>query len=47
VTPDQLDDAVARLDEQIEAGVDLNQVVISGVDDAGEQRRILDHLVGA
>src|SRR3954470_1164012 len=46
VTPDQLDDAVARLDQQIAAGVDLHQVVISGVDDAAEQRRILDHLVG-
>ncbi len=46
VTPDQLDDAVARLDRQIAAGVDLHQVVISGVDDAAEQRRILDHLVG-
>jgi alkanesulfonate monooxygenase SsuD/methylene tetrahydromethanopterin reductase-like flavin-dependent oxidoreductase (luciferase family) len=46
VTPDQLDDAVARLDQQVAAGVDVHQVVISGVGDAAEQRRILDHLVG-
>jgi alkanesulfonate monooxygenase SsuD/methylene tetrahydromethanopterin reductase-like flavin-dependent oxidoreductase (luciferase family) len=46
VTPDQLDDAVARLEEQQAAGVDLHQVVISGVDDLAEQRRILEHLVG-
>ena len=46
VTPDQLDDAVTRLDQQIAAGVDLHQVVISGVDDTAEQRRILEHLVG-
>jgi alkanesulfonate monooxygenase SsuD/methylene tetrahydromethanopterin reductase-like flavin-dependent oxidoreductase (luciferase family) len=46
VTPDRLDDAVARLEEQQAAGVDLHQVVISGVDDAAEQRRILEHLVG-
>jgi hypothetical protein len=46
VTPDQLDDAVARLEEQQAAGVDLHQVVVSGVTDAGEQRRILEHLVG-
>ena len=46
VTPDQLDDAVARLDQQIAAGVDLHQIVISGVDDAAEQKHILEHLVG-
>ena len=46
VTPDQLDDAVERLDAQAAAGVDLHQVVISGIDDVGEQRRILEHLVG-
>jgi alkanesulfonate monooxygenase SsuD/methylene tetrahydromethanopterin reductase-like flavin-dependent oxidoreductase (luciferase family) len=46
VTPDHLDDAVARLEEQQAAGVDLHQVVISGVNDAAEQRRILEHLVG-
>jgi alkanesulfonate monooxygenase SsuD/methylene tetrahydromethanopterin reductase-like flavin-dependent oxidoreductase (luciferase family) len=46
VTPDQLDDAVARLDEQSAAGVDLHQIVIAGVDDTAEQRRILEHLVG-
>ena len=46
VTPDHLDDAVARLDEQIAAGVDLHQIAISGVDDRAEQRRILEHLVG-
>lgn len=46
VTPDQLDDAVSRLDEQAAAGVDLHQVVISGIEDAGERRRILEHLVG-
>jgi hypothetical protein len=46
VTPDQLDDGVKRLEQQIAAGVDLHQVVISGVDDVAEQRRILEHLVG-
>ena len=46
VTPDQLDDAVARLDEQIAAGVDLLLVVISGLVDTAEQRRILEHLIG-
>lgn len=47
VTPDRLDDAVARLDRQIAAGVDLHQVALAGIDDAGEQRRILAHLVGS
>jgi alkanesulfonate monooxygenase SsuD/methylene tetrahydromethanopterin reductase-like flavin-dependent oxidoreductase (luciferase family) len=47
VTPDQLDDAVARLEEQRAAGVDLHQIVVSGVNDVTEQRRILEHLVGA
>jgi hypothetical protein len=46
VTPDRLDDAVARLDRQIAAGVDLHQVVLDGIDDRSEQRRILEHLVG-
>jgi alkanesulfonate monooxygenase SsuD/methylene tetrahydromethanopterin reductase-like flavin-dependent oxidoreductase (luciferase family) len=46
VTPDQLDDAVARLDEQSTAGVNLHQVVLAGIDDAAEQRRILEHLIG-
>ena len=46
VTPDRLDDAVRRLDAQIAAGVDLNQIVIAGIDDVGEQKRILEHLVG-
>jgi hypothetical protein len=46
VTPSQLDDAVARLEEQQAAGVDLHQIVVSGVPDAAEQRRILEHLVG-
>jgi hypothetical protein len=46
VTPDRLDEAVRRLDAQIAAGVDLNQIVISGIDDVGEQKRILEHLVG-
>ena len=46
VTPDQVDDAVARLEEQQAAGVDLHQIVISGVNDVAEQRRILEHLVG-
>src|SRR5215217_2402742 len=46
VTPDHLDDAVARLEEQQAAGVDLHQIVISGVPDPAEQRRILEHLVG-
>jgi alkanesulfonate monooxygenase SsuD/methylene tetrahydromethanopterin reductase-like flavin-dependent oxidoreductase (luciferase family) len=47
VTPDRLDDAVARLEEQQAAGVDLHQVVIAGIQDVAEQRRILEHLVGA
>jgi alkanesulfonate monooxygenase SsuD/methylene tetrahydromethanopterin reductase-like flavin-dependent oxidoreductase (luciferase family) len=47
VPPDQLDDAVARLEEQAAAGVDLHQVTISGVDDPAEQRRIFEHLIGA
>jgi alkanesulfonate monooxygenase SsuD/methylene tetrahydromethanopterin reductase-like flavin-dependent oxidoreductase (luciferase family) len=46
VTPDRLDDAARRLDAQIAAGVDLNQIVIAGIDDVGEQKRILEHLVG-
>jgi alkanesulfonate monooxygenase SsuD/methylene tetrahydromethanopterin reductase-like flavin-dependent oxidoreductase (luciferase family) len=46
VTPDQLDDAVARIETQKAAGVDLHQVTLTGITDAGEQRRILEHLVG-
>jgi alkanesulfonate monooxygenase SsuD/methylene tetrahydromethanopterin reductase-like flavin-dependent oxidoreductase (luciferase family) len=46
VTPDQLDDAVDRLEEQQAAGVDLHQVIVAGIDDLAEQRRILEHLVG-
>ncbi|MGE3912161.1 MAG: LLM class flavin-dependent oxidoreductase [Chloroflexota bacterium] len=46
VTPDQLDDAVARLEAQSAAGVDLHQVTLTGIDDQAEQRRILEHLVG-
>jgi hypothetical protein len=38
---------VDRLEEQQAAGVDLHQIVVSGVADAAEQRRILEHLVGA
>jgi alkanesulfonate monooxygenase SsuD/methylene tetrahydromethanopterin reductase-like flavin-dependent oxidoreductase (luciferase family) len=33
VTPDQLDDAAARLDEQAAAGVDLHQVALAGIAD--------------
>jgi alkanesulfonate monooxygenase SsuD/methylene tetrahydromethanopterin reductase-like flavin-dependent oxidoreductase (luciferase family) len=46
VTPDQLDDAVARLEAQRAAGVDLHQVTMTGIQDRAEQRRILEHLVG-
>jgi alkanesulfonate monooxygenase SsuD/methylene tetrahydromethanopterin reductase-like flavin-dependent oxidoreductase (luciferase family) len=46
VTPDQLDDAVVRLEQQQAAGVDLHQVSLSGITDPTEQRRILEHLVG-
>ena len=47
VTPDQLDDAVARLDAQAAAGVDLHHVALAGIADTGEQRRIFEHLIGA
>jgi alkanesulfonate monooxygenase SsuD/methylene tetrahydromethanopterin reductase-like flavin-dependent oxidoreductase (luciferase family) len=46
VTPDQLDDAVARLEVQRAAGVDLHQITLTGIHDQPEQRRILEHLVG-
>ncbi|MCC7369428.1 MAG: LLM class flavin-dependent oxidoreductase [Chloroflexi bacterium] len=45
VTPAQLGDAVARLTQQQAAGVNLHQITLSGVADAREQQRILEHLV--
>jgi alkanesulfonate monooxygenase SsuD/methylene tetrahydromethanopterin reductase-like flavin-dependent oxidoreductase (luciferase family) len=46
VTPDQLDDAAARLDEQAAAGVDLHEITLAGIAEPGEQRRIFEHLIG-
>ncbi len=47
VTPDRLDDAMARLGAQAAAGVDLHHVALAGITDPGEQRRIFEHLIGA
>jgi alkanesulfonate monooxygenase SsuD/methylene tetrahydromethanopterin reductase-like flavin-dependent oxidoreductase (luciferase family) len=46
VTPDQLDDAVARLEVQAAAGVDLHQITLAGITDHTEQRRIFEYLIG-